>query len=150
MKKRIPVLVGVLLAFLEFAVVMVWGFPERFFVSGSADSVKSIHLTWGRSQFTVTESQDIDAFFEALSQTSKFRANPFPHHEEGLHSDPVYTLKIVYQNGTTEYITTQEGGEYIFRRLNSKTDHGDRGYISAYNEALYEWAKDVVTKPLRF
>ncbi len=153
MNKRMIALLGVLVVLLAFAAVMVYGFPERLFVSGSAESIKSVKVSWDfRSRYTVTvtDPQDIDGFFEALAQTSKLRANPFPHHEEGLHSNPVYTLEITYQNGNTEFITTQEGGKHIYRRLNTKTDHGDRGYISAYNEALREWAQDIVTKSLRF
>ena len=150
MSKRLIALLGTAVVILGFAVVMLYGFPERFFVSGNGDSIKSIQVSWGRSRCTVTDAQDIESFFDALTQTSGFRANLFPHHEEGLYSNPVYTLEITYHNGKTEYITTQEGGKYIYRHLGTKTDHGDKGYISAYNEALRKWAQDVVTKPLRF
>jgi len=98
----------------------------------------------------VTDREDIASFSEALSRTTKLRFNPFPHHMEGLYSDPVYTLKIAYKNGQTQLITTQEGGQSIYRRLNSVTDHGDRGYISARNETLREWVEAIGIKTLRF
>ncbi len=149
MNKRILALLGAFVAGIACLFVMVYGFSERFFVTGSFDSVTSVTVSWGSdglNTVTVTDPQEIDRFFEALTHTSKLRFNPYPQHEQGLHADPVYSLAITYHNGDMESITTQEGGKRIYRRLNTKGDHGDSGYISAYNEELFEWAKAIVTK----
>lgn len=147
MKKRITAAVSILVLLVTLAAVFVYGFPERFFVSGSVDSIASIEVNLKRDDRTaiVTARDDIEAFYQALGQSSGLKMNMFVAHSEGLHSDPVYTLEVFYQNGSSVYFTTSEGGNGIYRFFDENhRGGGDKGYIYVRNTALYDWVKSVV------
>ncbi len=144
MKKRWwLVLAALLLAVIAFFVVLVYGFPERFFVSGSVNTIASVELERRDRTFLLTEKDDIQEFYDALRDTTRFRC-VWIADGDSLTSDPKYTLTVTYTNGKSVYIKTSEVGSFIYKYIDPQAKKGDHSYICAYNETLYEWAKSMV------
>ncbi len=149
MKKRwiVATLIAVVLAVGSLS--LLFGvFPEKVLIPKNADAVESIEVDWrfrGKQKATVTDRADIDAFFDALQESSDFHYNAIVTHSEGLYSEPVYTLEVFYKNGKTVYLTTGEGGEHVYRFLDpTHRGGGDKSYVSVYTPALREWAESMM------
>lgn len=145
MKKRtISVAAALVVAIFTFAAVLWFWFPERFFVSCGSNGIASIEVIWKQNHVVVlTDQTDIQSFCEALKDTSSLCCKLIVDHDEGIHADPVYRVRVSYTNGEQVFITTSEGGHRIYKFFDPQVDHGDHAYISSKNEALLEWAKDV-------
>lgn len=142
MKRWMIAGLSVLVACAAFAAILVYVFPERFFVTGSVDSIASVRLERRDKTFLLTEKDDIREFYDALRDTTRFRC-VWIVDNDSLTSDPKYTLTVTYTNGKSVHIKTSEVGSFIYKYIDPQAKKGDRSYICAYNETLYEWAKSV-------
>jgi len=59
-----------------------------------------------------------------------------PHHREGQHSDPRFTLEIRTGDTLVANILTTESGQHFFRFTGTYSDTGDPGYVIGVSEAL--------------
>ena len=93
-----------------------------------------VNLRNGNYTSEITQTEDkyiINTIYQSIN-TTKTRTVIKPDASEEQNSEPNFTIKINYSDGTEDGIYSTEGGRIIYKRLSGN------GWIGGKNEGLIE------------
>lgn len=133
--KVISILAFVLISILTFAYLI--HTPASKLLTKNVEEVQKItvvNLRNGNHTSEITQAEDkdlINTIYQSINST-KTRTVIKPNASEEQNSEPNFTIKINYSDGTEDGIYSTEGGKIIYKRLSGN------GWIGGKNEGLIE------------
>lgn len=121
---KIPVIVLILLS-----AFLLYGCSQEKLLNKDESEVQKMMITSGKrtSEITKEKNQDLISQIYELINSTKTRIGSYEQT-----SEPNYTIKIDYLNGSQDTIYSTENGKFIYKRLLGN------GWVGGNNERLIE------------
>ena len=142
MKKRKLLIICLVVLVVIAVAVADYFIPEKF-ITGSADQIKKITITyhWDYKKIegvkVLEHRHEIEKFCDLINNTENAKNVRFPEHNQMQTSEPKFVIDVEYLNGKTEQVLGTEGLTGFYRYLTTKKE--GNGYVRGTNKDLAEY-----------
>ena len=140
MKKQ-KIIVFICVVVVLVAVIVYVFFPQSYikFLTQDVDKLEKAIITVNDTSheqpvyvYETEEKSELEALYAMLKKTENTEIDRDPRHSPQISVMGQYEIRLIYQNGKTDWFSTSEDPEYVYRWLENE----NHGYIKGKNKEV--------------
>ena len=135
--------------------VFLWRFPGMPFITQSVENIERIAIVVHPSTVErertiyIYEREKVEHIHRILSRTAEVRVRRNPEHPGAMPCISRFILRIEYYNEEVGVFFSTEGGNHIFRFLDSTGRRGYQGFVIGRNPRLVVYIENLINTEVK-